>query len=219
VSYMAGRLLGFDIRLALEDYATTLWSRRRREIYLLNPDVDRPLSVDNAVWPSFFRFPALISNGVAPHPLTTIQAEAEYIDHELWLDVSRMRRCFADSASNSSRGMEIGIELIARPDLTSDQFGSSILEKSTAPSELPTESKLLGYDVADASLLSGLSNCSYSDEERLTLGRKWSAKLNEHGLFADLDSALEYKKITDVRVAEHAPFWVFSLYHLSLARR
>lgn len=45
-------LLGFDAR---EMIPPSAWNGGRRELFLLRPDVERPLSVDTAVWPNFRR--------------------------------------------------------------------------------------------------------------------------------------------------------------------
>jgi hypothetical protein len=69
----------------------------------------------------------------------------------------------------------------------------------------------LGYDVADPSI-SGLSNCGYSEEERLRLAPVWAPRLNSHHLFENLDHAFEFRALTDARVPEHAPFFVVGLW-------
>jgi len=45
-------LLGFDAREAISPVRD--WDAARRELYLLRPEVTRPLSVDALVWPSVF---------------------------------------------------------------------------------------------------------------------------------------------------------------------
>jgi len=76
------------------------------------------------------------------------------------------------------------------------------------------ESKLLGYDVADQVMTSGLSNCGYTDEEKRRLRPTWGGLLNEHHLFDQVDLASEFRRITAERVQEHAPFFVFGIYML-----
>ncbi len=81
--------------------------------------------------------------------------------------------------------------------------------------EVEGESRLLGYDIADDVFLSGLSNCGYTEEETAMLRSTWAARLNRFHLFDQLDAASEFKALTDARVPEHAPFFVFGLYLLS----
>ncbi len=72
--------------------------------------------------------------------------------------------------------------------------------------------KLLGFDVSDGSLLSGLSNCGYAAEESKSLRAQWRGHLNQHHLFEEPASASGFCRLTDARVPEHAPFCVYGLY-------
>jgi hypothetical protein len=69
--------------------------------------------------------------------------------------------------------------------------------------------------VADSALVSGLSNCSYKAEQKHNLHLDWSEKLNEHGLFRNVEDAMGFKAVSDRRVSEHAPFWVYGLHRLN----
>ncbi|MBJ6765061.1 hypothetical protein JGU66_30225 [Myxococcaceae bacterium JPH2] len=71
---------------------------------------------------------------------------------------------------------------------------------------------LLGYDVADAGLTSGLSNCGYRPSELAQLRASWAAQLNGHHLFEEFGSALAFRDVTARRVPEHAPFFVYALW-------
>jgi hypothetical protein len=71
--------------------------------------------------------------------------------------------------------------------------------------------RLLGFDVADAGLTSGLSNCGHKQSEIAGLRASWVADLNEHHLFTDMARALAFRDVTDRRVPEHAPFFVYAL--------
>lgn len=70
----------------------------------------------------------------------------------------------------------------------------------------------LGYDVADGGLLSCLSNFGYTLDSAPVLRAQWSLLLNEFHLFVEPDRAMEFKTLTDARVREHAPFFIFGLY-------
>ena len=83
------------------------------------------------------------------------------------------------------------------------------------PREVEDESRLLGYDIADDVFLSGLSNCGYTDEEKTELRSTWVGRLNRFHLFDQVDVASEFKALTEARVPEHGPFFVFGLYLLS----
>jgi hypothetical protein len=73
---------------------------------------------------------------------------------------------------------------------------------------------LLGYDVADRWLLSGLSDCGWAPGEIRPSGAWSVAQLNEHHLFHEPERAFEYVEAVNLRVPEHAPFFVYSLYLL-----
>ena len=80
------------------------------------------------------------------------------------------------------------------------------------------ETERLGYDVADEVMTSGLSNCGYSNKEREVVRPRWASRLNRFHLFDDDDAALQFKVLSDARVPEHAPFFVFGIYRLGPAR-
>ncbi len=72
----------------------------------------------------------------------------------------------------------------------------------------------LGYDVCDKWLLSGLSNCGYgTNEAEIQLLRDtYASDLNEHHLFDSIELATEFRRLSDERVQEHAPFFVFGIW-------
>jgi len=80
----------------------------------------------------------------------------------------------------------------------------------TKPSELPAGSELLGFDVADASGTSGLTNCGYTPVDKRQVQSKWAGRLNDFGLLKTYEDALEFRDTCDKRAAEHAPFWVMA---------
>ena len=74
--------------------------------------------------------------------------------------------------------------------------------------------KFLGYDIADQGMLSGLSNCMYSEKEIAILKSVWSADLNQYDLFSDIACAVKFRTLTELRVPEHSPFAVYGLYRI-----
>ena len=74
--------------------------------------------------------------------------------------------------------------------------------------------ELLGYDVADYDLLSGLTNCGYSPEEAASLAPVWAPLLNEWHLFGNPGDATAFAAVTAKRVPEHAPFFAYGIYQL-----
>ncbi len=201
------RLLGFDVRLSPAEYLNSQWKQERRGVYLLGPSVDWPLSVDSYVWPSAFFAKAYGAKSMIP-----IDADAEYYGY--WLDLLAMKAAFERGWEGAGPGIPIAVSLYRGEELTSDQFGSRVLETHPTPRECPEGTQFLGYDVADSGLISGLSNCGYSPEEGIAWAEEWRQHLNDHGLLKSLDAAVRFAKATDGRVPEHAPFYVFGLSRL-----
>lgn len=71
-----------------------------------------------------------------------------------------------------------------------------------------------GFDIADLSGISALSNCEYSPQEKERLARFWEARLNAFGLLATDDDAKEFRQLSNSRVPEHSPFWVFGIWRV-----
>ena len=73
---------------------------------------------------------------------------------------------------------------------------------------------LLGYDVSDQWLLSGLSNCGYGTNasEIHLLRDTYASALNEHHLFDAIKPAVDFMHFSDERVQAHAPFFVFGIW-------
>ena len=87
----------------------------------------------------------------------------------------------------------------------------------TSPDRIESSWTLLGLDVADGWLLSGLSNCGYDPSERASLPLQWGGELNEHHLFDRLTAARAFRDATNVRVPEHAPFFVYGVLRIRAA--
>jgi hypothetical protein len=187
------RFIVFDARTVPQP-ASTDWSSERRERYLVRPDVATVLSVDPGVWPR-----------------TRLQAGAS--GHR-WVGISEG---FSRDLPDLQRRIPDGQKLIAKvvalsvPTGAADDLG--IWDIDVAQYEMPSASwTLLGYDVAEAGFLSGLSNCGYRPDEAISIRERFAADLNDFHLFAAQAVAEEFRSVTDRRVPEHAPFYVFGLY-------
>jgi hypothetical protein len=209
------RLLGFDIRLDIQDYPESLWTAENRGAYLLRPEVRWPLSVDTFIWPSVFRYSTL-DTGSSEIEQRRIRADTQMAGDGFWFDLNGMTSHFHQQGAlkGSPRGIPIAIVLHVAQEITVNQFGSDVLQRRVSPSELPSGSVLLGYDVADAGQISGLSDCGYDAAEVAPLRSRWAARLNDFGLFATTEDAILFRDLSDNRVAEHAPFYVYGLYRL-----
>ena len=220
---MNQRLIRFDVRLLQEDYVDLVWSAERRETFLLRSEIDWPLSVDQAVWPSVFF--SKIFRDFTSFPSGNIEVDPETDGGDCWLNLQQMTEYFETHRQSNQLGVFIAIHLLSEQDISDDMVSYSMQGGiqcgmplgRTTPSALPGRSELLGYDVADAAWISGLSNCGYDDEEKHRLQSLWAPQLNSFGLLKTLESATEFRDICDKRVVEHAPFWVFGISRLPIA--
>lgn len=147
-------------------------------------NVAEPLSVDISVWPS--------NRGATLGDIET--------------DFSVAKEVFAEKAEADSGVWLIAITIQKEPERK---------EFSTwGVGEVDTSWELLGYDIADQGMLSGLSNCMYNEKETVNLQPVWSPHLNEHHLFNDIACAVKFRTLTELRVPEHAPFAVYGLYKI-----
>jgi hypothetical protein len=186
-------LIGFDARENFLSFKN-LWNAQRIKGYLLRENLVKPLSVDVMVWDSIFHVLGVsIPDWVGPR--------------QVWNNFEMLNNFIEENQVNSSYWL-VGItqwmtefEKTAFEDLY--QIKLSVRSKDW---------KLLGFDVADYFLLSGLMNAGYSAQERKILRQLWAKYLNQYGLFEDFDTALKFKFLTDQRVKEHSPFYVYGMY-------
>ena len=198
-------LLGLQLRQAISNLPP--WSDSRRQDYLLQESIERPLSVDPAVWPRstndeeyrhIFRHCSDIPEATSPQnglevffPLDQRLVRTPYLNPADSL--------IALTASTQDAGMlaaEHNFELPYESSETLSTFGWTHL----------------GYDIADEWLTSGLMNCSYHLSSKAHFSLKFATCLNQHGLFTDRSAAIEFCEETNTRVREHAPFLVFGLW-------
>jgi len=184
------KVIGFDLRVN-GDEEDAEWSAARRDQYLLRPDVKRPLSTDVWVWGSV----------MSP-------------DHsrELSPDLDALAR--SALAAPPPTPWIVALTILIEPGHTDAEvaWGEAIAYLQGA---FPLPSGwLLGYDVSDSFLLSGLSNCGYSPHEIEALKQHFLPRLNRFHLFDDPEHALAFKAETNKRVSEHSPFFVYGLYRV-----
>lgn len=187
------RLLGFDARsLAVQRQA---WPPARRSTFLLRQSVEQPLSTDPLVWPRVIsESEGGLSTRIVEPDLTLFQQRLRRIDYRAPCAV-------------------IALSIVPVP-LDPDSLRALAAPE---PSTVDGGWSHLGYDVSDEGLLSGLSNCGYGDGEVSALRAEWGPDLNDHHLFRDAARALKFRTITDERVPEHAPFFVYGLYEVRRA--
>lgn len=214
-------ILGFDAREGLPDAPTegaAAWDLQRRQTYLFRIDAPRPLSVDTMVWPSIFEA------GLVPRPpfvgfyqnyWKSLGALRSQLDSAHTLRLPALTIIALDlqlSLCTTSEQAEWHRLLSGfDPTLGPDSRGAPETAEPAAPEG---SWRFLGFDIADRWGVSALSNCgldpSFDDVDGLR--KRWSPQLDDHHLFHDRVEALEYKHMSDRRVPEHAPFFVYGLW-------
>ena len=195
------QLLGFDIREMWSQMDAT-WSESRKDTYLLRTDVTKVLSVDSIVWPK-------VVLGVDKN----VRAPTQWRDVGLWENLQQLREYLQQNRDAVQRPYQvIGITLLQDALPVQEQEIWTWLAP-TVPASLNKEWTFLGYDIADEGFISGLTNCGYGASE-LHLRDGWRPYLNDWHLFTEREQAIKFKRMTDQRVAEHAPFCVYGLYSL-----
>ena len=204
----AGALLGFDARERFLEWRRE-WLPERRESMLYRLDIERPLSVDDLVWRRVYGL-----GGWPNEPAWTGPVQSN------WQDLAQLR-AFVDKGRTA--GPAFSIELIATTVELSGTVAADLKAWEarllpTLPAAPEAGWSFRGYDVADAYLLSGLSNCGLDPrrDDVTALRRRWSPELNRSHLFDRLSAATEFRRFADRRVVEHAPFFVFGIWSIEM---
>jgi hypothetical protein len=208
-------LLGFDARERFLEPGS-LWPPERRAAFLLREDVRKPLSVDTSVWPSLFG-EGLSDVERVGRGLEALRAPGwRGPNQELWDSLSRMQSALGLLPSEAY--WTVAVSWVSVEGFSESRAGNGPYREKMEPEAVSTDWTLLGFDVADAGFISGLSNCGYTPEEVAGLRATWASALNAHHLFDDLEKALAFRELTEARVPEHAPFFVYALRRLVQVR-
>ncbi len=183
-------LLGFDAR--------EMWPATPIPAsFLLRNGVERVLSADTLIWPSLFSTPTQWVGANVP----------------FWESLARLESALAEA--RETRPYRVVAATWHREAGEANPLGPYVVPAQ--PESRDAGWPLIGYDVTDGSFLSGLSNCGYDDRERPALSIEWGPWLNRSHLFTGVGKALEFRKLSDSRVPEHAPFHIIGLWEI-LAR-
>lgn len=208
-------LLGFDARVCSPAQLQRLRASPVR--YLLRTTVKLVCSVDELIWPSVFE-----GSPWEDSPDTTASQEEglklpDWIgpNFPLWAKLREMENLLG-RVSFAMPVWKIAIAEVTRSaDANQPEARTSWpFLNTTEPSSVQEDWLFLGYDVADRSLLSGLSNCGYTKEEFSQLAASFGRNLNDYHLFDSLEVAMDFKKVADRRAEEHAPFYVYGLWRI-----
>jgi hypothetical protein len=112
-----------------------------------------------------------------------------------------------DEAADKVELMGVAMIVEGDGDLLLDQW--RFPEISAAPSPIGEDWLLLGHDVCDQYNTSALSNCAPADPS--SIGGFWRLALNQHHLFGRVIDADAFRKSSDRRIPEHAPFVVMAV--------
>ena len=183
-------ILGFDGRQP-PGAGAPAWSSERRERFLIKPEVAAPLSVDRSVWP---RPLSLVASGTAIG---------------LWPSVLGV---YSDLLNAPEAAVVIEIAVF-RSGLINSNIAAAFTGtlRTDLDRVLKPQFETYGYDIADDFMLSGLNNCELAPDELARLRATWSAAINRHGLFEDLEDAHRYSTVCDAVIPEHAPFMVYRI--------
>jgi hypothetical protein len=201
--------LGYQLRIPIP-HIPSLWPCARREQYLLCPKTVAPLSADGRVWP-------LVDSSIlakrffedfSPGPNEAPNG----------LNLFRLRRGVANDLESLRSADEVLIALGTAQNVAKVLIARHFIVNAKAD-KLPdsTSFGLLGYDVCDETLLSGLMNCGLAKNYQSALRNSYGGSLNAHGLFDDFDLATECSLEISRMVPEHAPFFPVSLSSLNRA--
>lgn len=91
---------------------------------------------------------------------------------------------------------------------------ADFVQGNAIPEPYDARWEALGFDICDASLLSGLVNCGIDQEDRQEVEIKWAHLVNRFHLFDEPGVAESYRRHIHLLVPEHAPFFVVRLYGL-----
>jgi hypothetical protein len=196
-------LLGFDARemwLSPQDY----WPDSRKKMYLLRYDVVRPLSTATSVWRAVFDADTSLQR---PQWIGPIQS--------LWASLATLQE-YMDTAWSERTLPYWIIAVILQEDVCESEDLQEWYARASniIPSLRDPAWAFLGYDVSDKWLLSGLSNCGYgtNESEIQILRETYASSLNEQHLFDSIKPAVDFMHVSDERVQEHAPFFVFGIW-------
>jgi hypothetical protein len=198
----AEQILGYDARDYRDDYGV-LWPQQRREQYLYRFDVKKVLSVDTRVWPTVF---AALAQAPPPHQATL---------QDLWASAQSLRGAVSEIGQQQAPPAFRTVAVTLVYDGTKNAHPAREQIATLAdPKAISPDWHLVGYDVADAFLLSALTNCGflpgYDDAGRMR--QEWGPYLNEFHLFRELKVASAFREMSDQRLAaDHAPTFVYGI--------
>ena len=196
------KIIGFDAReMYFGPYED--WTPERRQKFLLK-DVEKPLSVDPVVWRSLFD---IASPSFSLDAWPSVGWDGLY---KSWGKLEYVLQAMKDWQASLKPCWVIGITMFA--DETEQENIDAYADWSISPIEIDKSWRLLGYDVADGSSISFLSNAGVGEEQRPMYIETLGIHLNSYHLFSDGFKAQAYADACEGREPMHGPYAVFGLY-------
>lgn len=218
-------VVGFDAREMWLD-VDSQWTQTKKDEILLKQDVLKPLSVDHYVWHSVFSEllePRLWVSAARKTKYAgaewdsvfsesrKLSAPANYRPRRVWRNLASLQAYLEQSWGNVWKPCYLVavVELMSEEsDIENEEEGP----EPVSPDVVDNQWKLLGYDVADYELYSGLFNGVMSADEATQLQHDWKNHLNEYHLFIEPQKAFEYIAVANLRYPSHTPYYVYALY-------
>jgi len=215
--------LGFDCRDARGVAVEKRWSRQRRSQFLLDPNIECPVSVDTTVLPSVFPDFNAIPDEFAPAVQCLPVGWGSRVVTRSWPDLPSLLAALMSHEPALPMAEMIVLESVLHVNakIVDDKLWSGIVSISVDRTdgehtrEGDHRRKFLGHDIADSSGISALMNCGYQPDEVGRLRSEWVGQLNHVGLIPSLDEAQEFLHMSNERIASHAPFAIFALFQWS----
>jgi hypothetical protein len=201
-------VLGVDAREMW--LGATAWNEERRRKFLLRLDVDKPLSIDPQVWPSVF------------DALDDIRPAYTGLFHGLWDSREQLEESLKRAPLRDRRYRIVAYAVVTGTLTEAERKPWDMFQVRNSQDPKPTPSTvdptwtLLGYDLADASGVSGLMNMGFvpghDDVDRLR--SEWGPYLARSHLFESREWADAFRAYSNGRVPSHAPFFVYAVWLL-----
>lgn len=192
----------FDLRIPLDEQRAE-WkescSGRCIDDFFLGKNIDVPLSVDNNIW---------------DQPVVNVEHQKGDSDLKWLLSIMPTSGLWHSLEEFRSGISELKTLISVNYVVLLMDHGNT--ENNLKP--LPQEAEFLGYDIGDHMLISGLMNCGFRESDWADFDlERYVPHLNRWHLFDELEPALEFKKMSDIRVKEHAPFSVIRMANIDVS--
>jgi len=221
-------LVGYDARELWLD-TDLQWTDDKKHEYLLHNNITKPLSVDSYIWYSVFSeesTPRIWQDIPRKSTYQTVEWDNTFMESRqlvlpdiyrprtIWTSLNSLRSYIADNWKNDWKPCAI----IAVQEVFLESEEEDEEPVNIEPNVVDESWKLLGYDVADYELYTGLHGGLPVTGLADQIKPEWIEKLNEFHLFTDPQVAFDYIEFANIRKASHQPYYVYGLYLVETKR-